>query len=199
MSHLIEAITRSTALSAVALVFAAIGGLAVGRIIVGLLRVLLHAYVLPGISLKRFGAGTGAWALVTGCTDGIGREFAVQLAQKQFNVVLVSRTQDKLDKLAAEIEAASGVQTRVVQLDFVQPQHEGYAKIAALADELELNVLVNNVGMNSEFPTPFNEESEQMLLNTVQVNTIGAVKITRSLVPGMISRCVSCSVGGECV
>jgi len=41
--------------------------------------------------------------VVTGATDGIGREFALQLAAKGFNILLVSRTQAKLDTVAAEI------------------------------------------------------------------------------------------------
>jgi 17beta-estradiol 17-dehydrogenase / very-long-chain 3-oxoacyl-CoA reductase len=41
--------------------------------------------------------------VVTGCTDGIGREFALQLAEKGFNIVLVSRNPDKLAKVATEI------------------------------------------------------------------------------------------------
>lgn len=42
-------------------------------------------------------------AVVTGATDGIGREFALQLAKAGFGVVLVSRTQEKLNSLAEEI------------------------------------------------------------------------------------------------
>lgn len=41
--------------------------------------------------------------VVTGATDGIGKEFALQLAKKKFNVLLISRTQSKLDTAAKEI------------------------------------------------------------------------------------------------
>jgi 17beta-estradiol 17-dehydrogenase / very-long-chain 3-oxoacyl-CoA reductase len=41
--------------------------------------------------------------VVTGATDGIGKEFALQLAKKKFNVLLISRTASKLDALAQEI------------------------------------------------------------------------------------------------
>lgn len=41
--------------------------------------------------------------VVTGATDGIGKSYAKQLAQQGFNVVLVSRTQAKLEAVAAEI------------------------------------------------------------------------------------------------
>jgi 17beta-estradiol 17-dehydrogenase / very-long-chain 3-oxoacyl-CoA reductase len=40
---------------------------------------------------------------VTGATDGIGREFASQLAKAGFNVLIASRTQEKLDTFASEL------------------------------------------------------------------------------------------------
>lgn len=42
-------------------------------------------------------------AVVTGSTDGIGRAYAMELAKRGLNVVLISRTQDKLAKIAAQI------------------------------------------------------------------------------------------------
>ena len=54
--------------------------------------------------LKRYG-GKGTWALVTGSTDGIGLEFAKQLAKDGFNICLVSRTESKL-KAVVENELA---------------------------------------------------------------------------------------------
>lgn len=41
--------------------------------------------------------------VVTGCTDGIGKEYAKELAKTKMNIVLISRTQSKLEKVAAEI------------------------------------------------------------------------------------------------
>jgi len=55
------------------------------------------------VKLKRFGAKEGAWAVVTGASDGIGRAFAFQLAKAGFNVLLIARNQKLLDSTAAEI------------------------------------------------------------------------------------------------
>mgnify|MGYP000418572904 CR=1 FL=1 len=55
------------------------------------------------MQLRRYGRA-GSWAVVTGASDGLGKEYAMQLAAKGFNLVLVSRTQSKLDTLAKEIE-----------------------------------------------------------------------------------------------
>ena len=44
-----------------------------------------------------------SWAVVTGSSDGIGRGYALELAKRGLNVVLISRTQEKLDQVAEEI------------------------------------------------------------------------------------------------
>ena len=46
----------------------------------------------------------GQWSIVTGATDGIGLSFAEQLAAKGQNIVLVSRTLEKLERLSRNIE-----------------------------------------------------------------------------------------------
>ena len=68
--------------------------------------------------LRRFGAKAGGWAsklqrssippltqylVVTGASDGIGKEYALQLAAKGLNIFLVSRTESKLQSVAEEI------------------------------------------------------------------------------------------------
>jgi 17beta-estradiol 17-dehydrogenase / very-long-chain 3-oxoacyl-CoA reductase len=53
--------------------------------------------------LKRFGARKGAWAVVTGATDGIGKEFSYQLAKNGFNVLLVARNSQLLSETAVDI------------------------------------------------------------------------------------------------
>lgn len=63
-----------------------IGALTAASVSWTILRVLLSTFVLPGQSLSKFGA-KGTWAVVTGASDGIGKEFASQLAKKGYNVI----------------------------------------------------------------------------------------------------------------
>lgn len=60
----------------------------------------------------------GSWAVITGCTDGIGKEFATQLAKRGLNLVLISRTLGKLEDLAHDLEELYSIRTLVVAVDF---------------------------------------------------------------------------------
>jgi 17beta-estradiol 17-dehydrogenase / very-long-chain 3-oxoacyl-CoA reductase len=60
---------------------------------------------VSSLQLKKYGAGKGAWAVITGASEGIGREYALQLAKKSFNVLVLARNKAALNALANEIGA----------------------------------------------------------------------------------------------
>ncbi len=49
-------------------------------------------------------SGDNVWAVITGATDGIGLEYAKQLAAKRYSLLLISRSEDKLKCVAQQIE-----------------------------------------------------------------------------------------------
>lgn len=60
----------------------------------------------------------GKWAVVTGATDGIGKAYAEQLAERGCNIVLLSRTLSKLEALAEELRNKYKVEVKVVAANF---------------------------------------------------------------------------------
>jgi short-subunit dehydrogenase len=59
----------------------------------------------------------GTWAIVTGATDGLGKQFAMQLASIGFNLVVVARRKNLLDDLSKELNASYKVDCISIDLD----------------------------------------------------------------------------------
>ena len=72
-----------------------------------------------GYALKvLFGEFSFSHALITGASDGLGKEYARNLAKSGFDVVLIARDKAKLDKVAEEIRQDYKVQTITIVYDF---------------------------------------------------------------------------------
>ncbi|XP_044227300.1 hydroxysteroid (20-beta) dehydrogenase 2 [Thunnus albacares] len=132
----------------------------------------------------------GQWAVVTGATSGIGKAYAIELARRGLDVVLVSRSDDKLQMVAKEIEDQYGRRTRTIQVDFTDG-HCIYPVIAEGLKGLEIGILVNNVGMTySEHFAYFLEipDPEQKITQVINCNVLSVPQFTRLVLPGMVER-----------
>jgi NAD(P)-dependent dehydrogenase (short-subunit alcohol dehydrogenase family) len=121
----------------------------------------------------------GKTALVTGASRGIGRAIALALAAEGANVVLTSRKQDGLDKVAEQIKAASpsvGVLARAAHVG--DPAQAGAAVDACVAEFGSLDVLINNAGTNPYFG-PLVDIDVARAEKTVQVNQMSIVLMTQ--------------------
>lgn len=138
--------------------------------------------------LRKYGK-KGTWAVVTGASDGLGKEFATQLAAKGFNLILVSRTLSKLEALSQELEKKfSGLQTKVLDMDFSADDDADYARLAKLITGLDIGILINNVGQSHSIAVPFLLTEQQELENIVTINCLGTLKVTQAVAPGMQAR-----------
>ena len=86
----------------------------------------------------------GSWALVTGSTSGIGEAFAQQLAKQGFNLVLISRDQNKLDKTKININEQHDVQIRTLAIDLFQL--DAIDRIIQQTSDLEIGLVIPNAG-----------------------------------------------------
>ncbi|MCI4394659.1 hypothetical protein PGIGA_G00170970 [Pangasianodon gigas] len=132
----------------------------------------------------------GQWAVVTGATAGIGRAYAIELARRGLDIVLISRSQEKLRRVSDDIESRYRRQTRVIQADFT----EGHSVYPAIADQLkglEIGILVNNVGMNYagmlvnylDVPDP-----EKRITEVINCNILSVTQMSRLILPQMVER-----------
>lgn len=125
-------------------------------------------------------------ALITGATAGLGRGFAAALAAKGHDVVLVARTQDRLDDVAGELHAEYGVsvQTLTADLSVRADVDRVAARLTDAAAPIE--VLVNNAGFGIEDAfTRSSVDDEQQLLDVL---VVAVMRLTHAALPGMIER-----------
>lgn len=151
-----------------------------------LLRGINYFFLKTGANIaKRY--SVGSWVVITGATDGLGKEFAMQFAKLKFNVCLISRTQSKLESVADEISKKYGVKTSTVACDFSQCHQPGFFdKIKEVTSTLDVAILVNNVGIDSI--ERFDELSADYIEKTIVINCWAMTFMTKILAKQMATR-----------
>jgi len=118
---------------------------------------------------KRF----GPWALVTGASSGIGKEFAQQIATSGINIVLVARREDLLKEVGVEFSKRYCVEHRVVVLDV--SREDFIRQLASATDDLDIGLVVSNAGTGN--PGEFLKLDRQLLEETLRLNTMSHLDI----------------------
>jgi short-subunit dehydrogenase len=95
---------------------------------------------------RRFRSRYGPWALVAGASEGLGAEFARQLAAEGLHIVPVARRQALLDQLARELETQYGVEVRPVAMDLARP--DAASHLRERTQDLEVGLLVYNAALS---------------------------------------------------
>jgi hypothetical protein len=125
---------------------------------------------MKALDKKRF----GPWALVTGASSGIGREFARQIAASGINIVLVARREALLKEAGVEISKRYGVEHRVVVLDVSREDFIG--QLASVTDDLDIGLVVSNAGTGN--PGEFLKLDRQLHRTTLRISTMAHLDIT---------------------
>ncbi|XP_062310601.1 17-beta-hydroxysteroid dehydrogenase type 3 isoform X1 [Osmerus eperlanus] len=138
---------------------------------------------------KSFFTSMGEWAVVTGASDGIGRAYAFELASRGMNIVILSRTKEKLDHVANEIEKNTGQKVNVLVADFTEDSI--YEGLKEKLKNLNIGVLVNNVGvLPSHLPCKFlqTKDLEQGITRVINCNVKAMVQMSQIILPAMEHR-----------
>jgi uncharacterized protein len=125
-------------------------------------------------------------ALVTGASGGIGEDLARELAARQYNLVLVARSADKLEALGQELRQKYGIESTAIAMDLSTPDAAEQLTRELESRNLTIDVLVNNAGFGDygEFWTLETGKTAQML----HLNITTLTMLSRALLPGMVAR-----------
>jgi len=125
-------------------------------------------------------------ALITGASSGIGESLARCFAAGGHALVLVARSKDKLDALAAALVAAYGVKVTVLPADLALPAAAQGLATALKRKRIAVDVLVNNAGVLEQgaFASMPAQRHQQM----IDLNVSGLTAMLATFVPAMCER-----------
>lgn len=125
-------------------------------------------------------------ALITGASSGIGLEFARVFAAAKNNLVLVARSEGKLNELAGELRNKHNVRVKIIAADLTNMDEVQKVYDTCKADGIEIEYLVNNAGFGTYgfFAETDWAKTEQM----IDLNIKSLTKLCRLFIPDMVRR-----------
>ncbi len=122
--------------------------------------------------------------LVTGASDGIGREAALTYARYSASVILLGRNDDKLRTVAREIEREGGIPPRWFTLDLLTCTPQACQQLAQQISMHypRLDGVLHNAGLLGDI-CPMEEQKPEVWRQVMQVNVNGTFMLTQALLP----------------
>lgn len=125
-------------------------------------------------------------ALITGASSGIGLAFAQELAARNHNLVLVARSEAKLQQLAAQLQNQYKIAVEVLVQDLTEPSAPTAIFEAVTRKEIAIDLLINNAGFGDY--GAFAEKQRKRHLEMIQLNVMALVDLTHQFLVGMRQR-----------
>lgn len=129
---------------------------------------------------------TQGFALITGASEGLGREFAKFFARDGYSLVLVARNKTRLEAIAAELSAAHPVDVRILSKDLSSPTAAVELKTVLDEQKIPIEILVNNAGFGVH--GLFHQMDWKATEDMLNLNMITLTHLTRLFLPGMLQR-----------
>lgn len=123
-------------------------------------------------------------ALITGASAGIGEAMAIEFARQKFDLVLVARSGNKLDKLAEKLRQDNAVEVRTIACDLEQASAPG--RIFAACADLDVDILVNNAGVM--YRGDFSKQDPDSIDRIVSLNIRSLTQLSRLFLQPMLAR-----------
>lgn len=126
-------------------------------------------------------------ALVTGASEGIGEAFARELAQRGSDLIVVARREERLQRLAAELNGRHGVEVEVLAADLTDPEAAAKVEARLEARDRPIDLLVNNAGGATE-RRRFLDRDRDGLANDAYLNALALLRLTHAAAQAMAGR-----------
>lgn len=125
-------------------------------------------------------------ALITGASSGIGKELAQIHAARGGNLVVVARSEQKLNQLKSELEREYGSTVMVIVQDLTQPDAPQNVFDTVTNAGVQVDYLINNAGFGGH--GLFHEREWESDLSMIQLNVVALTHLSRLFLPAMVQR-----------
>jgi uncharacterized protein len=125
-------------------------------------------------------------ALITGASGGIGAAFAIELAQRQHNLILVARSEAKLQQLAAKLQQEFNILVEIIVQDLTAPGATTAVFDAVIQKGWTVDLLVNNAGLGDY--GAFGDRPLAKQVGILQLNIVALVELSHLFLSGMRDR-----------
>ena len=120
-------------------------------------------------------------ALITGASKGIGRAMAIELAKKNYNLLLTARSSDLLKQVAEEIKKLYNVQVYFIALDLSENNSPQKIYNWCIENNYKISILINNAGYGSS--GLFQNFSIEKNTNLISLNVIAPTQLCQLFIP----------------
>lgn len=145
-------------------------------------KCFLSAYTYACKRVKALYRTENSWAIVSGCTSGIGKSYAEFLTKNDFNMILISRNESKLNLLKEELRMLNkNNKIETISFDFSHGDTYNKNKYEELKSNLagkKIKILVNNVGTSS-IGGPFEKSSIGSHIGMINTNINSCLFLTQ--------------------
>jgi len=158
---------------------------------------IYRGFIIPAKKPEKY----GKWAIITGCTGGIGASFVEELAKKNMSLLLISRDEKKLQEQKAALQ---GVEVKYLVFDFTvygEAKDAFYSKLEEICKAMHadggIGILVNNVGIanpNDDIPMYLGEFTTAQCDNIVKCNVLSVVNMSHTVLKYMKERKSGCVI-----
>ncbi|HKR15127.1 MAG TPA: SDR family oxidoreductase [Pyrinomonadaceae bacterium] len=128
----------------------------------------------------------GSTALITGASGGLGEAFAELLAERGANLILVSRSEHKLQALARRLERRNVITATVMTADLASANEVDQLASNLKNKNIAVDLLINNAGFGVF--QRFLETPLELQMEEIDVNVRAVVSLTHALAPAMVAK-----------
>ncbi|CAA6830178.1 MAG: Short-chain dehydrogenase/reductase SDR [uncultured Aureispira sp.] len=124
-------------------------------------------------------------ALITGASSGIGKELAFIHAEKGGDLILIARSEDKLNQLKVALEQKYAINVKVIVKDLTKPNSTLEIYNEVKNNSIQVDILINNAGFGGR--GKFHERAWEEDLAMINLNIIALTSLTRYFLPDFVA------------